>query len=189
MTVAVNSLVSEVSTLLLDTTHVRWSVADVIAALSEAQVELTKIQPDAYIKTVTVQLVPGAKQTAPSDCQTIVDMRQNENGAAVTPCNRDALDRFTPKWMVTPTASYVVNWMTDPQPDTFYVSPAQGATPARVVITYSALPSGLSEGGNLVVRDMYAPRVVNYALFRLYSREDEAGSAEKAEAYYKLFTG
>ena len=135
MGILVSTVLTNVTTLLNDVGMVHWTQAELLAYGSEGQVELVKLKPDAATKTTTLQLVAGAKQTNPTGCIEIIDMRQNNNGKAITPCDRAALDRFAPNWMTTPTASYVTHYMDDPQPDTFYVYPAQNATPATVVMT------------------------------------------------------
>lgn len=189
MSVPVSSVITNVSTLLNDAGLVHWTQAELLAWGSEGQVELVKLKPDAAIKTVEHQLVAGAKQTNPADCVEIVDMRQNKSGAAITPCSRDVMDRFMPGWMTTPTASTVTHWMDDPQPDTFYVYPAQNATPGKVVLTYTFVAPPLTAGGVLGVRDIYQSAIENYILFRAFSKDSEPASAERALAYGKAFYG
>ena len=190
-TVLVSTILERCKTALNDAGAVRWTEAELLSWASEGQVELvSKVAPDAAIKTSTVALVAGAKQSTPSDCIEIVEIRQNASGPAVTVCDRNLLDRFSPSWMTTPTASGAVeNWMPDPQPDTFYVSPAQSETPGSVVMTYSYLPAALTLGGTLGVRDIYQAKIEDYILFRAFSKEDEAGSQERAIAYRSSFYG
>lgn len=190
MTVPVNTLVSRAGTVLNDTSNVRWTAAEIVDWFNEGGVQIVQKFPDACTKTVSLALVAGSKQSNPADCIEIIDMRQNSSGAAITPCDRAALDRFQPTWMTTPTASTVQHWMDDPQPDTFYVYPAQSGTPATVVMTYSAVPPTMSAGGNITLRDIYAEKLVNYALYRAFSKDAEfGGDAERAVAYFKLVFG
>ena len=189
MTTTVASVISRAATLLQDTAMTRWTQAMHLAHLNEGSIELVKIKPDAKTKTVTVALIAGAKQANPADCIGIVELRQNAGGAAILPCERKALDAFSPNWMTTPTSTTVKHYMDDPQPDTFYVYPAQPATPSSVVMTYVAMPATVAYGGNIEVRDIYAEQLVNYLMYKAYAMEDEAGSAEKAVAYYQMFKG
>lgn len=187
MTVAVNPLVARVGTVLNDAGNVRWTAAEVIDWFNEGGVLIVQKFPDACTKTVSLTLVAGAKQSNPADCIEILDMRQNNAGSAITPCDRASLDRFQPSWMTTPTASTVTHWMDDPQPDTFYVYPAQSATPATVIVTHSAVPATMAAGGNITLRDIYADKLVNYALYRAFSKDAEAGGdPNRAVAYFKL---
>lgn len=190
MTVPVSRLVANASKILQDIGSVRWSQADLIDWGSEGQVALMPIKPDAYTRTVEHQLVSGAKQTLPEDSLALIDVSRNVDGTAVTQCDRHTLDRFSPSWTTKVTSSTVEHWMPDPQPDTFYVYPPQGATPGRVVLTHAAIPPRLEASGNLRVRDVYEPNITNYMIYRALSEDAEfAGSAERAVAYYKLFTG
>lgn len=189
MAILVSTVLTNVTTLLNDVGMVHWTQAELLAYGSEGQVELVKLKPDAATKTTTLQLVAGAKQTNPTGCIEIIDMRQNSNGKAVTHCDRASLDRFSPNWMTTPTASYVTHYMDDPNPDVFYVYPAQNATPATVVLTYTFTPAALTANGTLGVRDIYQAAIENYILFRAFSKDAEPASAERAMAYGKAFYG
>ena len=189
MTTTVASVISRAATILQDVAMTRWTQAMHVTHLNEGQLALVKIKPDANTKTVTVALVAGAKQTNPADCIGIVELRQNANGAAILPCDRKALDAFSPLWMTTPVSATVAHYMDDPQPDTFYVYPAQPGSPASVVMTYVAIPVTAAYGDNIGVRDIYADSLVSYLLYKAYAMEDEAGSAEKAVAYLQMFRG
>jgi hypothetical protein len=186
-TITVESVLLRASTTLQDDGYVRWPKAELLNYLNDGQRELVKIKPDAKTKTVTVALASGAKQTNPSDCIEIIELRQNDNGAVVLPCDRKALDAFSPNWMRTPTASTVKHYMDDPQPETFYVYPAQNATPATVVMTYVALPALVGETNNIDVRDIHAERLVNYIIYRAKSKDAETGDVAMATAAYALF--
>ena len=189
MAIYVSTVLTNVKTLLNDAGLVHWTQDELLAWGSEGQVELVKLKPDAATKTVTQQLVPGAKQANPSDCIEVIEVRQNDSGLAVTPCDRAALDRFQPGWMKSPTASVVKHWMDDPQPDTFYVYPAQNNLPGKIVMTYSFVPPALTANGVLGVRDIYQAAIENYILFRAFSKDSEPASAERAVAYGKAFYG
>lgn len=187
MAVAVNQLVARVGAVLNDSGNVRWTAAEVVDWFNEGAVLIVQKLPDACTKTVSLQLAPGSKQSNPADCIEILDMRQNSAGAAITPCDRPSLDRFMPGWMNGPLSSSVVHWMDDPQPDVFYVYPAQGASAASVVLTYSAVPAAMLAGSNITIRDIYADKLVNYALYRAFSKDAEAGGdPNRAVAYFKL---
>ena len=189
MAILVSTVLTNVKTLLNDAGMIHWTQNELLQWGSEGQVELVVLKPDAATKTVDLQLVSGARQTNPADCISILDMRQNNGGNAITPADRATLDRFMPGWMKGPTASTVKHWMPDPQPDTFYVYPAQNSTPAKVVITHSFTPPALVAGGNLGVRDIYQAAIENYILFRAFSKDAEPASAERAMAYGKAFYG
>jgi hypothetical protein len=187
MTTTVASVLEKFGILANDLDSVQFPQSERIVWLNEGQLALVKITPDAKTKTVDVDLVAGARQTNPADCIEIVELRQNEDGASILPCDRKSLDSFSPNWMKTPTASTVKHYMDDPQPDTFYVYPAQNSNPATVRMTYVATPAQVTAGGNIDVREIYSDRLVNYMLFRAYSKDSEEGNAQRAVAAYALF--
>lgn len=169
---------------------VRWTGPECIGWINEGQLELVGIHPDAKVRTTTQTLVAGARQSLPSDALKISRLQCNASGAVVTACDRATLDAYAPNWMVSPTGQTVTNFIEDGDPGVFYVWPAQGAVPATVVITYTAYPNQVAEGGNLDVRDIYATKILNYVLYRAFSKDAEfGGNAERATAYYTLFKG
>lgn len=190
MSISVASILNRAGVVLQDIDGVRFTQAEGLDWLNEGALLVVEKYPDACMKTIQHALATGAKQTAPSDCIKIADVRQNANGASVTPCDRTALDRFSPNWMTTPTANTVKHWMDDPNPDVFYVYPAQGVTPATVTVTYQAVPVVMTLGGNITIRDIYAENLVNYVLYRHFSKDAEfGGDAQRATAYYQLALG
>lgn len=189
MGISVDSVLANVKTVLNDAGLVHWTQAELIAWGNEAQTELAKMKIDSATKTTNYTLAPGAKQTNPSGGIKILDIRQNVGGSSVTPCDRKSLDLFQPTWMTTPTASTVKHWMDDEQPNTFYVYPAQGASPATVVVTYSYKPADAAAGGTYDILDIYQAQLQDYILYRAFSKDSEPASAERAVAYYKAFYG
>ncbi len=189
MTTPVSTILSNVTTLLNDAGMVHWTQAELLAWGSEAERELVKLDPMACAKTVSIALVSGAKQSAPADCVSIIDIPQNLNGDAITPTDRKSLDAFMPNWLTTPTSGTVKHFIPGATPSEFFVYPAQNGTPATIKMTHSYIPPSLSAVGNLNVRDEHQARVENYILFRAFSKDSEPGNAERAMAYAKAFYG
>jgi hypothetical protein len=186
MTTPVTSILQKTWSVLQDD-GTRWTESELLTWLNEGQLVLVKAKPDAKSITVEHQLAPGARQTLPVDCIQIIDVRRNVGGSAVTPCDRAALDTFTPNWMFTPIANSVKHWMPDGNPDQFFVYPAQSATPAKVELTASAYPAQVTAADNIDIRDTYRENLVNYCLARAYAKDAEhAGNAALAGEYLKL---
>jgi hypothetical protein len=188
MTVAVNTLITEFTLIANDAGLVNWTTSELLIWLNEGQVELLVPCPDAKIKTTSFPLVAGAKQGNPTDCVTVLELRQNVSGDAITPCAREALDLFYPGWMNETQSAVIKHYMDDQHPDVFYVYPP-AIDGTQVAITYQAMPNTVTSGGNIDVRDIYAARLLNYMVYRAYSKDASAGTAERAAAYYQLFKG
>lgn len=189
MAVTVASILERATFVLKDAGNIRWTPTELVDWVNDGQRALVNVFPDAKIKTEEVVLVAGAKQTNPTGCIEIIEMRQNANGKAVLPCTRAALDAFSRDWMTTPTSAVVQHYMDDPNPEVFYVYPAQNTTPATVSITYTCLPDTVSSGDSLDIRDIYANNVLNYVLYRAFSKDAEVeNNAAMAAAYFQSFS-
>lgn len=189
MSVSVQSVLKRASTLLLDLGMERWTEDELLMWLNDGQRELAaSVKPDAKVRTIEHVLNQGAKQAVPADGLAILDVRQNKDGTAITPCERSALDRFSPSWMQKPLSSSVRHWMPDEHPNVFYVYPAQNDAPGTVVMTYSAQPATVGAADDIDVRDIYAENLLNFILYRAFLKDAEfGGNGERAVAFYQAF--
>lgn len=181
-------LINQIAILLGDSINLRWPRAELLAWINDGQRELVAIQPDAKTASVNLTLQAGAWQGPVTGAVKIIEVRQSVNGAVVTECDRKALDAFMSGWMST-AGSWVRHWMPDPlNADRFYVYPAQGASPASVVVHYVAYPSAVGEGDNLDIRELYIERLLNYVLYRAFSKPDGSNAdPARAQVYFQLF--
>ncbi len=186
MTVAVNAVLSQAGLLLNDVAATRWPNDTRLIWINEGLPLLAVKHPDAKVKRASITLVPGAKQTLPTDAIVLLEMR-TANGP-VLPCDRVTLDAFAPLWQAKPTSNSVKNFMYSPEEHPIYwVYPAQSATPVTVELVYSAYPAQATLGSNLDIQDKFASKLVDYLLYRALSIDAEIGSAERAVAYFKSF--
>jgi hypothetical protein len=186
--ITVATLLSRAGVLLQDIDEIRWTSAEKLGWLNDGQRELAKLKPDAKIVTRSMTLEAGAQQTIPSDCIAMVDLAYNADGSAITLCDRATLDRFKPCWQIKPTASTVRHWMRSEDPNVFYVYPPQSGTPGSVEIVAGIYPNTVGLSDKIDVRDIYADNLVNFILYRAYSKDAEfGGDASRAVAYYQAF--
>ena len=187
MAIPVNSILSRSAIVLQDSGAVRWSEAERLDWLNDGLRELAVLKPDAKVKRTSVSLASGAKQVLPTDAILLQGIETAE-GEVVQPCVRSVLDAFSPGWIGRPSNS-VINFMYSPaEPLIYYVYPAQADTSNTVELIYTAYPATATAGGNLDVQDKYANAILDYVLFRSYSKDTEfAGSAQLAAAYYQSF--
>lgn len=192
MTVTVKSVVDRSGVVLNDVNNVTWPRSELVQWVNDGQRELVRIHPDAKSKTVLLALVAGARQSLPADGIALIELRQNDEGPAIVPCDRASLDAFKPDWMVSGANNRVRHFIPDAaSTDRFYVYPPQPSPPSSVLASYAAYPATVAETGayiNLDVRDIYAENILNYVLYRAYSKDTEfADGAARAAAYYQLF--
>lgn len=186
MATTVNSIFDRVEVVLQDSKATRWPRAENLVWLNDGLRDLAVLKPDTKVRRVEITLAAGAKQALPDDGILLEGVIWA--GQTVTPCVKGLLDSFSPGWMNKP-AKTVQNFMYSPlEPKIFFVYPAQTDNTVKVEVTYSSYPDEAHINGILDCPDKYATRLVDYVLFRSYSKDAEfAGSAGIAAAYYQSF--
>ena len=189
MTISAKSIIDRVSVVLQDVTNIRWPVTELIDWLNDGQRDVALYKPNAFVQNIDVTLVPGTKQTIPADGNSLVSVVRNTNGYAIRLAAREILDAQCPDWHLPNKASArVVHYTyTEHNPKTFYVyPPSPGGN--QVEIIYNAAPANCTIGGNLSIDDIYASPLVDYVLYRAYSKDSEYTTDEKnAASYYNSF--
>jgi hypothetical protein len=187
MSLSVNSLLERSLVILQDAGATRWPDAERLDWLNDGLRELAALKPDACVKRAVQSLVPGAKQALPANSLFLIGV-ESAAGVTVIPCVRSVLDAFCPNWMAVP-GKTVNNFMYSPlDPKVFYIYPAQADASVSVTLIYSAYPDPAIAGGTLDVQDKYVNALLDYVLFRAYSKDAEfAGAAQLAAAYYQSF--
>ena len=207
MPITAQSIVRRATDIILDNTSVRWPASELVRWLNDAQREVILVRPDAINKTATATLVAGTRQNldamaltpAPSKLIEISrNMAATSAKKAVRLIPRQILDAQTPGWHSIAGTVDILHYMFDPRdPKTFYVYPPATAL-AQLEIMYSGVPTDIAEPadgaiytavtGNVSVPDIYANCLLDYMLYRAYSKDSEfAGNAARAQAHYAAF--
>lgn len=173
----------------------RYTDAELLAWLNEAYLALIKIVPAEGMRVGNITLAAGINQSLPDGGIALIEVRRNMgiNGASpgrvLTLMSREALDAFLPDWPSSAQTAVLLHYMPDvADASRFYVYPPalpDTTVEAKWVHTPESATS-LSE--TIKVRDVFAPALVNYVAFRLYSKDaDDASNAQIASAYYSAF--
>lgn len=196
-TIAASAVLSTVSTLIQDTTNVRWPQAELLTYLNDGQREVAIYKPNASITNGNIVLAAGTKQSLPATGLVLVDVVRNMGngstpGNAIRVVAREVLDAQVPDWHNSANATNVVkHYVYSPlDPLKFYVYPYQtGGTYVEAI--YGVTPAAVAAVGNAItIDDIYVPALVNYICYRAYSKDAEyAGNAAAAEKYYVQFVG
>jgi len=202
------SLVRRATDVLMDSTSVRWPVPELVRWLNDAQRELIILRPDSTSRTATGTLTVGARQSLdamalnPAPAKLIEITRNlaatsNKNAVRLVP--RNMLDAQMPGWPNTTPTINVLHYMFDARdPKIFYVYPPAAAG-AQLEITYSSVPTDIAEPadgstfanvvGTLSIPDIYTNALLDYVLYRAYSKDSEyAGNEARAANHYAAFT-
>jgi len=196
-TITVNSLVTKASTLIQDATNIRWPAAELVDWLNDGQREIVMFKPEASIANAAMALTASeTKQTIPATGIMFLDAVRNLGADGLTPgrsvrvVSRDVLDSQVPTWHSDANAlGYIQHYMFDPRdPRHFYVYPKAPATVWNIEIVYSVAPATAVVGGVISIDDIYANAILDYMLYRAYSKDASyAANAQLAAAHYQQF--
>lgn len=210
MTIAASTVIQQVADLLqeLAAPYVHWKVDEMVRWLNAGQRQIVQQRPDANLKVVTATCVAGTRQdlTAITLSPTasvfkLVDVVRNKagSGKAVRQVARDMLDAVLPTWHSGTGNINTQNWMYDPRdPAVIYVYPP-ALTTTQLECIVSAYPTDVtvpapsgdytSVSGNISVRDVYVNALVDYIIFRAYTKDAEfAANIGRAAAHWTAFT-
>lgn len=198
MSVTVQSILFDIQTELQDLTGTRWPASELAANVSDGQRAIVALRPDITSTNVTITLAAGYAQSIPSNAQALIEIMCNSTGRkrAITQTMRSALDAVKPGWPAMTQASEIVHYMVDArQSRSFDVYPpaVAGTTVDAVISAYpadvSASGAAWSTGsGNISIPDEYKQPLVDFGLFKAWSKDAEfGGNANLAAAAFGRF--
>lgn len=195
----VSDVISRARTLLNDTdsANYRWSNAEMIDAINDAQKLIAVHRPDSCVTDTDLTLVNGVTQTLPAfgfrlmDVICNVSSVDNSEGRAITMIDRRELDTYSPSWRSGTKASVIENFMYDPRNPLKYEVYPPALAGSKVRATFSKHPVLVDDvNDDLTVTDVYFEHVLMFTMFRAYSKDMEfSGNAQLAAGYISLFNG
>lgn len=189
------SLITKAGVLLLDPTHVRWPDHELLDYINDGQREVVIYRPDASSKVVLIPLSDtNTRQEIPAAALRLLDITRNMGisgtapGGPVMLIGRDILDTQIPDWHSADPQDEIQHYTYDPKtPDIFYVYPRPGHS-LKVEAIVSVPPTDISStAGALTISDIYANALLDYMLYRAFSKDSEYADPAKAVGYYKTF--
>jgi hypothetical protein len=194
-TITAQSIIDKASTLLLDTSNVRWSRAELLGWLNDGQRQIVTMAPSATNKVATMRLVAGTRQNIPSDGWTLLNIIRymgtdgTRPGRAVRVTSQQLLDSYNPNWHSSTPSVVPQSYVFDQQDMTaFYVYPPNTGN-GYVQLNYSPEPADLTlESQPIVVRDIFQTALLDYILYRACSKDAEyAPGLQLAAGYLQTF--
>ena len=197
------NLLLRIEDTLQDTTNVRWSEAELLRYINDAQREIVNLRPEASADHANVQLSTGTEQAIPDVGLRLIKVVRNMSAAGgsatgkrtIRIVEQEILDTLEPDWhdpTVTGEAAHtttVKHYVFDEDdPRKYYVYPGVAGN-AYVEIVFSRTPTDLANtSATLYIDDIYANAVIDYALYRAYMKDAEfAGNAQRANNHFQLF--
>ncbi len=172
---------------LVDATAAHWPETELLEWVNAGVRAVVAVRADASNVTDDLTLVAGTKQTLPAGARALLDITRNTGGRAVRQTKMALLDAQRPTWH-TDTAGPTRNYCYDPRtPRIFYVYPPAVAD-AQVEAKYDAVPVAVTAGQNLPIGDEYVNVVLDYVLYRAFSKDAEvAGTGALADRHKQAF--
>ena len=199
------NLISRIQDTLQDTTGVRWTEAELLRYINDAQREVVNFKPAAAADHSNVQLATGTEQSIPDVAMCLIKVVRNMSATggsatgkkAIRLVDEDILNSIEPNWhdpTVTGDAAHgsvIKHYIYDPDdPRRFYVYPGvKSGLNAYVELVTARNPTDLSATSSTIyIDDIYGNALVDYVLFRCYMKDSEfAGNAQRASQHYQLF--
>ena len=199
------NLISRIQDTLQDTTGVRWTEAELLRYINDAQREVVNFKPAAASDHSNVQLATGTEQSIPDVAMCLIKVVRNMSATgssatgkkAIRLVDEDILNSIEPNWhdpTVTGDAAHgsvIKHYIYDPDdPRRFYVYPGvKSGSNAYVELVTARNPTDLSSTSSTIyIDDVYGNALVDYVLYRCYMKDAEfAGNAQRAGSHYQLF--
>ena len=196
---SVQDIIRDAQVALQDVEGTRWPAAELVTYLHDGRLALLNVQPAEASVVVVFTPTDGARQNLPPDAMSLLDVVSNYEGRRrlMTPVVFADLGAASPNWFNQRPAVDLIHWMVLPsEPDHFYVYPP-ASTDARLELTYCRYPSAMpvpgtpvwtSASGDTGLEAKWSPALLDYVLYRAWSKDAEAGAnAQLAASHLSTF--
>lgn len=174
-----SEIIDRARIVLNDSDGIRWLDAEFFKWINDGQRVIALVRPDASVANATLTLLSGSKQSLPVDGLRLLDVVRNITAGglgdrAVRHVDRDVLDTQNPTWHGDTGTLVIKNYVYDNRdPKNFYVYPPALST-SKLEIIYSKNPSDVTSlSSALAVADIFTDPLLNYVLYRAYSKDAE----------------
>lgn len=193
-TVKVDDLISKTQVLLQDESGVRWPPSELLGWLNDGYRELVFLVPSIGAKRGNFTCALGTRQditTGFPQAVGVVDvircLSAESNRGSIKTISKKTLDSQIPGWH-TEDASYDVELFIPygPLEREFFVYPP-AVSGAQLELVYAQVPDQhVAYDGTTVINvgDQYANALIDYMLYRAYSKESDEVNAALATAHF-----
>lgn len=194
-TITAKSIIDKAAIQLTDISGIRWTRAELLGWINDAQRQIVIMSPNATNKVSVVKLNAGTRQAIPSDGWTLLEVIRymgttgTKPGRAIRLASREQIDSFNPDWHSDAPSPMPRHYIFDLQDQTaFFVYPPNTGT-GYVEINYSPDPVDLTtETSTIYLRDIFETAILDYVLYRACSKDAEyAPGIQLAAGYLNTF--
>lgn len=194
-TILASAITARAGRILFDDTHVAHPEAELLDWLNDGQRVAVIHKPDANSVVQTVQLQEGTEQVIPTDADRFIRLIRNMGADGLTPGriirqgDWEDMDHNNPSWHTDTADGEVRHYFYDARfPQSFFVWPPQPDPAHHVQGAFSMATADVDDPDNpITISDLYADALLNWMLFRAYSKDSKRRDPAKAASYYNLF--
>jgi hypothetical protein len=188
-------ILGKAAKILQDTANIRWPESELLGWLNDGQREIAAVLPELTAVTGNIPLALGTRQALPTDGLELLKLIRNMGATGNTPGRAirhvpaSMLDSHVPDWHSMTAATEIKHCVYDTRaPKVFYVYPPAAAG-IFVEALYSVSPADIAaSSSSITLDDIYAPVLMDYVLYRAYSKDIEiAGNMERAASHHGNF--
>ena len=188
-TQSISEVVWRVRQLIHDSAGSRWADTEMLKWFNDGLAELVLLKPTANSQRLTLSLAAGTVQELPAGSLLLLRITHNTSGAGIRLVDQDRLDASAPTWRVAPSTVDIQHYMYEPEvPKEFQVYPPNtGAGSVEATVTIE--PTRVTSVSDLLpLDDIYIPTLVDYLLYRAYSKHSKfSGNEARANNAYQRF--
>lgn len=182
---------------------VRWPQVELIDWINEAYKQIVILRPDATATRMQVALAAGADQALDDagsinllTAYSLIKVVRNDNSSkrGIRLITASEIEDNIPDWYSETEVGDIERWMYDPDiPREFQVYPP-ALVGTLIQVIYAADPGEHTDGPSvgaeaLKLKDYYAPMILDYVLYRAYSKDvDNVVNAKRAMMHYQAFS-
>lgn len=194
-TILASALIDKAAIILQDTTNITWPRAELLGWLNAGQQDIVLYKPNASVKNAVRKLDAGTRQTLPTDAIALLELVRNMGttggtpGRAIRVVSREVLDAQVPDWHSADPSSEVKHYVfNEADPKHYYVYPPNTGS-GYVEEVYCCTPATVAEGQPIALDDIYANILLDYILYRGYSKDtDYAADIKLADVHFQAYT-
>jgi hypothetical protein len=187
-TVTATTLINRAAYLLEDTGNVTWTRAELLDWLNEAQSQVVAYSPTANAVRQNLSLTAGTLQTLPAGTIVLMDVPRNVDGPSIRLISRELLDAAPYDWHTSKANAVVKNYVySSDEGGVFYVFPPNTGA-GNVVVVFCKVPSAITnEVQAIELDDTDQAALLNYMMFRAYSKDTDYADGARATGYFGVF--
>lgn len=191
-TLTAKSIIDKAALLLNDTANTRWTRAELLLWLGQAQRATIMRSPSTANVITTMQLQPGTRQRIPSTSWLLLDITRNMGTDGLTPgktiriITQELLDAFAPNWHMATPSTEIENFIYSPKDNKgFFVYPPSDGTGFIEVNCSLNITDITAETEVIKVPDIFESALVDYICFRAHSKDAEYAAGLQLATMYR----